>query len=616
MGDRRRQQGDPRKMERRLTTILAADVVGYSRLMAADEAGTLDALNVIRSTIMDPKTAQYGGRVVKLMGDGTLMEFASVVDAVAFALDIQQAVAGHNEAVPDDTRIAFRIGINIGDVLVDGDDIYGDGVNVAARLEALARPGTVCISATVFEHTRNKLDAAFEDLGEQALKNIATPLRVYQSCPDNGIAVAAPEATTTNDAGRQWSAPPRVEQALGSIAVFPFDLLSPDPADAFLADGLTAEIINMLSSVPDLRVASRAAIFSARDRKDGSADPWDIVRTHAFRYVLTGNVRRAGDRLRVIAELTDAADRTQLWSATYDRTMADIFEVQEEIAEAIVVAFGGELLRAEWARVSGTAPADLAAWELVHKARALNLPVNRDALDEALALAQQAVARDPNYANAHACLASIHVQRVISGFSADPETDRAAAVTAIERAAQLAPDDPTVLRTLGKVWSTCGQAARAVAALRRAVEVAPFDYHIWGRLGRTLAYGGDDAGLAEGHAILDRILATAPGHPMVGYWCYFKANACSLDGRHEDAARFARRSLDLQPGYTGAWMALANALGAQGLVDEAKEALAGALRTNPAMTPEHLAEQIAIAAGGDTEHAEKSLSGLKAAGLL
>ncbi len=605
-------------MERRLTTILAADVVGYSRLMAADEAGTLTALNAMRSQIMDPKTAQYGGRVVKLMGDGTLMEFASVVDAVAFAVDVQQAVAAHNQAVPEPTRIAYRIGINIGDELVDGGDIYGDGVNVAARLEAMAAPGRVCVSATVFEHTRNKLDVAFEDLGEQHLKNIAAPLRVYQSCLDNAAADAAPGATpdAAQAAGRQWPAPPRVEQALGSIAVFPFDLLSPDPADVYLADGLTAEIINMLSSVPDLRVASRAAILSARDRKDADADPWALVRTHAFRYVLTGNVRRGADRLRVIAELTDAADRTQLWSATYDRTLADIFEVQEEIAKAIVVAFGGELLRAEWARVSATAPADLAAWELVHKARALNLPVNRDALDEALALARQAVERDPGYANAHACLASIHVQRVISGFSAEPENDRAAAVAAIERAADLAPDDPTVLRTLGKVWSTCGQQAKAVSALRRAVEVAPFDYHIWGRLGRTLAYGGDEAGLAEGHAILDRILATAPGHPMVGYWCYFKANACALGGRHEDAARFARRSLDIQPGYTGAWMALANALGAQGLVDEAREALAGALRTNPAMTPQHLAEQIAIAAGGDAEHAEKSLSGLKAAGLL
>ena len=596
-------------MERRLTTILAADVVGYSRLMAADEAGTLEALTVIRSTVMDPTTARYGGRVVKLMGDGTLMEFTSVVDAVAFAADVQQAIAAHNEAVPADTRIAFRIGINIGDVLVDGTDLYGDGVNVAARLEAMAPSGGICISSTVFEHTRNKLDVTFEDLGEQHLKNIATPLRVYQCRPGTE---AVPDTASTGS-GRQWSAPPRVEQALGSIAVFPFDLLSADAADAYLADGLTAEIINMLSAVPDLRVASRAAIFSARDKQ---GDPWELVRAHAYRYVLTGNVRRAGDRLRVIAELTDAADRTQLWSDTYDRTMADIFEVQEEIAKAIVVAFGGELLRAEWARVSAAAPADLAAWELVHKARALNLPVNRDALDEALALAQEAVARDPGYANAHACLASIHVQRVISGFSAEPEDDRASAIAAVERAADIAPDDPTVLRTLGKVWSTCGQADRAVAALRRAVEVAPFDYHIWGRLGRTLAYGGDAAGLAEGHAILDRILATAPGHPMVGYWNYFKANACSLDGRHEDAARYARRSLDIQPGYTGAWMALANALGALGRVDEAREALAGALRTNPAMTPQHLAEQIAIAAGGDTEHAEKSLSGLKAAGLL
>ncbi len=591
-------------MERRLTTILAADVAGYSRLMAADETGTLASLNAQRAELWKPKAAKYGGRVVKLMGDGTLMEFPSVVDAVEFAVDVQRAIAERNADVPEELRITFRIGVNIGDVLVDGEDIYGDGVNVAARLEGLAEPGGICVSGTVYEHTHTKLDAKFDDLGEREVKNIAGPLRVYQ--------IALDKAPRTGQRALRQT-PPRLEQALGSIAVFPFDVLSPDADDAYLADGISSEIINMLSRVPDLRVASRAAMFSSRNRGE---DAWDLVQSLQFRYVLTGNVRRAGDRVRVIAELTAAADRTQLWSNTYERQLADLFAVQEEIAEAIVVAFGGEYLRAEWQRVRQRPTENLDAWGLVQKARSLNLPVNREATDEALQLAHEAIDADPAYAGAHACLASVIMQRVISGFSEQPDEDRAAAIAAVERASELSSDDPLVLRTLGKVWSNCGRHEQAITALRRAVDIAPFDFHSWGRLGRTLCYGGDPEGLREGQAVLDRILTSAPDHPMVPYWYYFKANACSLEGRHEDAARFARKSLDIQPGYTGAWVALANAFGHLGRAGEAREAMDKALQVNPAMTPEHLSEQIAIAAGGDRKHAERSLAGLKAAGLL
>jgi adenylate cyclase len=591
-------------LERRLTTILAADVVGYSRLMAADETGTLASLRTQRTGIMEPRTAKYGGRVVKLMGDGMLMEFSSVVDSVNFAVDVQRAIAEHNTKVPEDRRIEFRIGINIGDVLVDGTDIYGDGVNVAARLEGLAEPGGICVSRTVYEHTRDKLDAKFVDLGEQTLKNIPNPLRVYRILC--GAALRYGPVSTR-------STPPRIEQAYGSIAVFPFDSLSPDPDDAYLADGIASEIINMLSRVPDLRVASRSAIFSSRDH---GSDAWDLVHNLQFRYVLTGNVRHAGDRLRVIAELTEAANRTQLWSNTYERRLTDLFAVQEEIAEAIVIAFGGEYLRAEWLRVSRRPTQNLDAWGIVQKARSLNLPVNREAINRALQLSRQAVETDPAYAGAHACLASVLMQQVMSGFSENPEEDRTAALAAVERAAELSPDDPAVLRTLGKVWSHCGRQEQAIAALRRAVDIAPFDFHSWGRLGRTLSYGGNAEGLREGQAVLDRILASAPNHPMVPYWLYFKANACALEGRNEDAERFARKSLEIQPGYAGAWIALANALGQLGRTEEARQVMERALRANPAMTPEHLSEQIRIAAGGDEKHVEKSLAGLIAAGLL
>ena len=261
-----------------------------------------------------------------------------MVNAVAYAIDVQRAVAERNASLPEERRVAYRIGINIGDVLVEGDDIYGDGVNVAARLEALAEPGGISISQSVYDQTHGKLDAQFEDLGDKAVKNFDDPLRVYRI-------VLGGEARRPGRAARPT--PPRLEQARGSIAVFPFDSLSPDPDDAFIADGLASEITNMLSRISDLRVASRSAIFASRGQ---GGDAWKLVQEMGYRYVLTGNVRRAGDRLRVIAELTETASRSQLWSNTYQRRLADLFAVEEEIAEAIVVAFGGEYLRAEWQR--------------------------------------------------------------------------------------------------------------------------------------------------------------------------------------------------------------------------------------------------------------------------
>ncbi len=589
-------------MERRLSAILAADVVGYSRLMEDDEVGTLERLKALREELIDPLIARHKGRVVKLMGDGLLLEFHSVVEAVECAVAWQQAVGESDAGQDSDKALRFRIGVNLGDVIVEGEDIYGDGVNVASRLEGLAEPGGICASRAVFEQIKNRLDLDHVDLGQQAVKNIAEPVHAYRIQSRKAPADVPPSGQ---------AAPPRPEEARGSIAVFPFDSLSPDPEDAYLADGIAMEIISLLSRIPDLRVASRPATFGHRGE-----DIWTVVRDLQLRYVLTGSVRRAGDRIRVTAELSDAAERSQLWSHSYERRLADLFAVQEEIAESIVIAFGGEYLRAEWRRARLRPTDNLDAWGLVQKAKAQNLPINRAATDEALRLAQEAIALDPAYAGAQACLASVLMQRVINGLSERPEEDREYALAAVERASELSADDPTVLRTLGNVLSNCGEHDKAVRALRRAVEIAPFDFHSWGRLGRTLAYGGGPEELQEGQAVLDRILAGAPDHPMVPYWLYFKANACVREGRYEEAVGFARRSVEAQPGYAGAWVALANSLGQLGRFDEARQAMDRALRANPAMTPEHLAAQIRILAGGQDELAENSLSGLRAAGLL
>ncbi len=566
--------------------------------------GTLGRLTTLRKDLLEPLIAKHRGRIVKLMGDGLLVEFPSVVEAVECAVAWQKGVSESAFGTPPEKSLQFRIGINLGDVIVEGDDIHGDGVNVAARLESLAEPGGICAARSVFEQIKNRLDLDHIDLGELAVKNIAEPVHAYRISGRQ-----APLGRRSVDP----ATPPRLEEARGSIAVFPFDSLSPDADDAYLADGIALEITSMLSRVPDLRVASRPATLAYRGRKE---DVWKVVRDLQLRYVLTGSVRRAGDRIRVTAELSDADDRTQLWSETYQRQLDDLFAVQEEIAESIVIAFGGEFLRAEWRRARHRPTDNLDAWGLVQKAKAQNLPINRDAMDVALQLAREAIAIDPAYAGAHASLASTLMQRVMNGLSEQPDVDRATALAAVERAAELSAGDPTVLRTLGNVLSNCGEHDKAVRALRRAVEIAPFDFHSWGRLGRTLAYGGNGDELAEGLAVLDRILAGAPNHPMVPYWLYFKANACLREDRSEDAVEFARMSDEAQPGYAGAWVTLANALGQLGRIDEARQAMSRALRANPALTPEHLAGQIRILAGGRHELAEKSLSGLKAAGLL
>lgn len=556
-------------VQRRLVAILVADVVGYSRLMEMDEEGTLTALQQRREELIDPSIAEWRGRIVKLMGDGVLAEFASVVDAVACADVIQRGMVERNASAAAGPGFELRIGVNLGDVIVQGDDIYGDGVNVAARLEAAAAPGGVWIARSVFDQVRHHLDLPYQDLGALKVKGLREPVHAFAILPE-GQKVRRPAGHPP---------PPRPEEAQSSVVVLPFESLSTGNEDIYLADGIATEIVAMLSRVPDLRVISRAA--SAGRRED---DPWRAVGDLGVRYVLTGNVRRAGERVRVFVELSDAADRSQLWSATYDRRLADLFELQDDIAEAIVVAFGGELLRAEWKRAGKRDTDSLDAWGLVQKAKSMNLPVTGlAAIKEALGLATRALEIDPHYAGAHACLASILMQRMINRRADDPEQDRTRALSAIERAVELAPSDPAVLRTLGNVMAYCGQHRKAVAAFRRAVGIAPFDFHSWGRLGRTLAYGGKADELEEGHAILDRILASAPNHPMVPYWLSFKANAHCQEHNYEEAVRFARMSVDAQPGYAGAWLTLAHALDKLGRSDDARDAMARARRANPAM---------------------------------
>ncbi len=311
------------QVDRRLAAVLAADVVGYSRLMGADEAGTLAALKLHREKVFDPAVAEHRGRVVKLIGDGTLVEFASVVDAVRCALAIQRAI----NTQPEGSAIRLRIGINLGDIIIDGDDIYGDGVNVAARLEPLAEPGGVCVSAIVYESVGNRVDVDFRDGGDVAVKNIARPIRIWKWHPDAEVVIAQAAAKLSASAPEEPEPP--------SIAVLPFDNMSGDPAQEYFSDGITEDIITDLSKVGGLLVIARNSSFAYKGK---SPDIRTVGRELGVKSVLEGSIRRAGNKVRITAQLINAANGAHVWAERYDRDLTDIFEVQDEVTRHIVGA--------------------------------------------------------------------------------------------------------------------------------------------------------------------------------------------------------------------------------------------------------------------------------------
>jgi TolB-like protein/class 3 adenylate cyclase/rhodanese-related sulfurtransferase len=424
-------------VERRLTTILAADVVGYSRLMAADEAGTLTSLKALRRELIEPKTAEHHGRVVKLMGDGTLMEFGSVVDAVHFAVDVQQAMAERNAKVPEDRRITYRIGINIGDVIVEGEDIYGDGVNVAARLEGLADPGGICVSRTVFNHVKGKVNLGFEDFGEQEVKNIPEPVQVFKVLLDSPatdqVGVAAPATTWPRRwplvatgivalvivAGvtiwqRPWE--PREEPASEasmafplpdrpSIAVLPFSNMSGDPEQEYFADGITEDLITDLSKISGLFVIARNSSFSYKGQQ---VKVRQVAEELGVRYILEGSVRRAGDEVRINAQLIDATTGGHVWAERYDGSLTDIFALQDKVTQQIVTALAVNLTADEQAERTQTDTENAAAYDAFLRGWDLYRRGTVEDYAAAIPFLEKAIKLDPDYGRANAALAAVY----------------------------------------------------------------------------------------------------------------------------------------------------------------------------------------------------------------
>ncbi|MGE0744089.1 MAG: adenylate/guanylate cyclase domain-containing protein [Rhodospirillales bacterium] len=475
------------QLRRRLVAILAADVAGYSRLMGADEAGTHARLRALRADAIEPQSAAHGGRIFKTTGDGFLIEFASAVDAVRCAVDLQRAMEGRD--------LMLRIGVNLGDVILEGEDLFGDGVNVAARLEGIAQPGQVCISEDVFRQVRGKVEAAFDDLGEQRLKNIAAPVRAY--------AVRDPSVPAPAGARAGWPARPDTRGDRPSVAVMPFESLSDDPAQGYFVDGVTEDIITELSRVPGLFVIARNTTFTYKGRP---AKVNEIARELGVHYVVEGSARKSANRVRVAVQLIDAETEAHIWAQRYDREMADIFDIQDEIARTIAGTLRGRLEFAHAERVVRKPPEDMAAYECVLAAKVLHHRVHPDANTTAIGYVDRAITIDPLFSQAYAWKACLFGQRValgmapadvlgdaydllLKGLSLDAndiechrvlceahmfrgELDRARMHH--DRAFQLNPNDPRIVAQRGELLTWLGQAAEAVEWLELALRLDPF----------------------------------------------------------------------------------------------------------------------------------------------
>ena len=447
--------------KRKLAAILAADVAGYSRLMGADEAGTLARLKEYRRELIDPKNKQFRGRIVKTTGDGILIEFPSVVDAIRCSIEIQQGMRKRNADVPKEKCIEFRIGINLGDVIIDGRDLYGDGVHIAARLEGLAEPGGICISQTVLNHARGKIAFEVEDLGEQALKNIVQPIHVYRL-----LLGSSPGQTVPRPSEPALALPDKP-----SIAVLPFQNMSADPEQDYFADGVVEEIITSLSRIRWLFVIARNSSFTYKGR---AIDVKQVGRELGVRYVLEGSVRKAGSRMRITAQLIDAISGAHLWADHFDGPIEDVFELQDSVALSVAGLIEPTLQAAEMLRSAQRPTDDLTAYDLYLRARAAAQSWDRQGVLRALDLLKQALERDPSYGSALALMAVCHQNFHVNGWGEDQEAIREQGVEYARRALRAAADDPLVL---GDAAYVLGYFERdinpALALIDRSLELNP-----------------------------------------------------------------------------------------------------------------------------------------------
>ena len=574
---------------RRLAAIIAADVAGYSRLTQADEEGTLTRLRALRRDLFLPKIAAHRGRVVKTSGDGILIEFASVVDAVRLAIEVQRALAAQNVDVPPDRRIELRIGINLGDVVVEEDgDLMGDGVNVAARLEALAEPGGICISETVLNHVRDKISFAVEDAGNQVLKNIARPIHVYRILVDPGQRRVVPRS----QGGLALPDKP-------SIAVLPFQNMSGDPEQDYFADGIVEEIITALSRIRWLFVIARNSSFTYKGR---AVDVKQVGRELGVRYVLEGSVRKAGNRMRITGQLIDALSGAHLWADRFDGSMDEVFDLQDSVALSVAGVIEPTLEVAEIHRSALRPTADLSAYDLYLRARAANQSWDKESVLRALDLLRQALERDPHYASALALAATCHNLVHANGWSEDQERTRQQGVDYARRALRVAGDDPYVLE---ETAFTLGYFERdinpALVLIDRSLELNPSFAIGWLRSGWLRLWSGQ-YDLAIEHCEKSLRLnprRKAPASMAIGVGHFFAR-------RFEKSTAALMLSLQENPSWPPTYRFLASCFAHMGRLREAQDIVKRLREITPLLIPS--AEHWRVA-----EDREFYLAGLRAA---
>ncbi|MEX0852011.1 MAG: adenylate/guanylate cyclase domain-containing protein [Bauldia sp.] len=556
---------------RRLAAILAADVVGYSRLMAADEAGTLSALKGHREKLFDPAVAAHNGRIVKLIGDGTLVEFASVVDAVKCALAIQGAVRA--AAPSGGPAIMLRIGINLGDIIIDGDDIYGDGVNVAARLEPLAEPGGVCVSAIVNESVGTRIDVSFKDGGEVSVKNIDRPIRIWKWHP--GSAPAPQRAPLRSE--------PEAADANPSIAVLPFDNMSGDPEQEYFSDGITEDIITDLSKVGGLLVIARNSSFAYKGK---SVDIRNVARDLGVRSVLEGSIRRAGNRVRITAQLIDAGTGGHLWAERYDRDLTDIFAVQDEVTKHIVQALKVTLTPSERARIAEGGTASVEAHDCFLRARRLvqSPNINRQAFEQAIELFNRAIELDPGYAEPYAGLALAYMFDFHNRWTTDPDASLTRADQLAAKAMALDPNEPLAYFAASITAGFLKDQARSEAAIDSALALNPnYALALNARGVFTIYAGQPEAAIPY----IERAMRLDPGFSQ--QYLQFLGLAHFLLGNFETAATMFRERIVLMPETDVSRSMLAATLGHLGEVEEARRVWAELKQVQPRYSfTEHL----------------------------
>jgi len=549
------------RVERRLAAILAADVAGYSRLMGADEEGTLARLNARRREFLEPTVAKHRGRVVKRTGDGILVEFVSAVDATRCAIEVQHGMAQRNIGVADEQRIEIRIGVHVGDIIIEEGDIFGDGVNIAARLESVAQPGGLCISEDAYRQVRDKLDANFLDSGERQLKNIARPVRIYEFYPDTSPAGKTPAS--------ELARPDKP-----SIAVLPFQNMSGDAEQEYFADGMVEDIITGLSRFKWLFVIARNSTFAYKGR---SVDIKQVGHELGVRYALEGSVRKAAGRVRITTQLIDAETGAHVWAERYDRSMDDIFALQDEITLSTVAAIEPSVRRAEIERAKRKRPENLDAYDLVLRATPLADTGMPDGASQALPFLERAISLDPNYALAHGQAAFCH--EILYIRAGRREETRSAAIRHAHSAIALGPDDASAL-VYGGIAIGLVEHDRALAqeVFESALAVSPSAAwaYLWGAL--ILGWGGDAERAIEWG---ERGIRLSPFDPWITAALHGISMGHFLNGRYDDAAKAARRAIRSKPGFSISHMLLAAALAKLGRTDEAKAAAERVLQLQP-----------------------------------